>query len=103
LVLAASRPGGDDPHQQVALGEDAAQLLAVADQDAVAAMLGHLLGCCLHCVVGMADQRPVARDDLPYGPCGHGLDLPDADGSSWRCRGSASLDGTSRDCLAPAI
>ena len=67
-------PGGDDPHQQVALGEDALELLAVADQDAAAATLGHLLGCGAYRVVSAANQRPVAREDLPHGPLGHGLD-----------------------------
>ena len=72
----------DDPLIEILREADAnAQLPAVADQNAAAAMLGHLLGGGPHRVVGMADQRPVARDDLPYGPRGHGLDLPHADGS----------------------
>ena len=48
-------PGRDHPHQQVALGEDAPQPIAVADQDAAAAGLGHPLGGLMHGVVRPAD------------------------------------------------
>ena len=53
--------------------EITAQLLAFADQDAAAAMLGHAQRGAAHAVMGLGDQRLVALDAAAHGPTRHDL------------------------------
>ena len=68
-------PGRCHPHQEVALGEDAEELIALHDEDAAADVLGHGLDGVAHRLVGRAAHDSVALDQRTYWSAGHTFSL----------------------------